>query len=118
MEGSLVQKIGSMPDFIDHHIPRKSVIVLRFLIPVFKISFRCEVSDMLKEFGCVLPFNGGDGSSQMKVQKQWPIYDKVDFVADHPFLFVIREDVTGVMFLGQVVDSRVGQLADPRVETF
>ncbi|KAK9080285.1 hypothetical protein SSX86_000043 [Deinandra increscens subsp. villosa] len=32
----------------------------------------------------------------------------VDFVADHPFLFVIREDVTGaVLFMGQVVDPSV-----------
>nr|XP_043640079.1 serpin-ZX-like [Erigeron canadensis] len=35
--------------------------------------------------------------------------DKVDFVADHPFLFVIREDMTGVvLFMGQMVDPRVG----------
>ncbi|GJU60060.1 RNA-directed DNA polymerase, eukaryota, reverse transcriptase zinc-binding domain protein [Tanacetum coccineum] len=31
--------------------------------------------------------------------------DKVDFVADHPFLFVIKEDVSRAMlFMGQVVD--------------
>ncbi|GLU04335.1 hypothetical protein SLE2022_214870 [Rubroshorea leprosula] len=31
--------------------------------------------------------------------------DKIDFVADHPFLFLIREDATGVMlFIGQVLN--------------
>lgn len=34
--------------------------------------------------------------------------EKVDFVADHPFVFVIREDMTGVvLFVGQMVDPRV-----------
>ncbi|KAH7846617.1 hypothetical protein Vadar_016083 [Vaccinium darrowii] len=35
--------------------------------------------------------------------------EEIDFVADHPFLFVIREDMTGaVLFIGQVLNPLVG----------
>ncbi|KAE9446006.1 hypothetical protein C3L33_22093, partial [Rhododendron williamsianum] len=39
------------------------------------------------------------------VVKLFGYVEKIDFVADHPFLFVIREDVTGaVLFIGQVLN--------------
>ncbi|KAL3732778.1 hypothetical protein ACJRO7_022320 [Eucalyptus globulus] len=35
--------------------------------------------------------------------------EKIDFVADHPFLFLVREDTTGtLLFVGQVLNPLVG----------
>ncbi|KAF7137920.1 hypothetical protein RHSIM_Rhsim07G0233000 [Rhododendron simsii] len=44
-----------------------------------------------------------------KASRRLSIPLKIDFVADHPFLFVIREDMTGaVLFIGQVLNPLVG----------
>jgi len=37
------------------------------------------------------------------------IQPRLDFVADHPFLFLIREDLTGtIIFVGQVLNPLTG----------
>lgn len=38
-----------------------------------------------------------------------PLYDKIDFVANHPFVFIIREDMIGlVMVIGHVLNPLAG----------
>ncbi|KAK2440428.1 hypothetical protein P8452_19529 [Trifolium repens] len=106
-----------------------------FRIPKFDISFGLETSDMMKELGVVLPFSPGgltkivdDGhdiyvsnifhKSFIKVDEEGTeaaaasavcftrcIPPTLDFVADHPFLFLIREDWSGaIVFVGQVLN--------------
>lgn len=121
---SFIEKTSSESDFLERHIPRNEIEVERFLIPKFKILFGFEASDMLKELGVVVPFSEGlteivDSSFSENVAVL-SIYHKsfvevneegteataattsymtsslsVKFVADHPFLFMIREDFMG-----------------------
>ncbi|KAK1407529.1 hypothetical protein QVD17_39145 [Tagetes erecta] len=63
-----------------------------------------EVNEEGTEAAAVSVVSMGHMSSRRIVKNNY-----VDFVADHPFLFVIREDVTGVvLFMGQVTDPSVG----------
>nr|XP_017254032.1 PREDICTED: serpin-ZX-like [Daucus carota subsp. sativus] len=135
----LVEKFGSVPGFLERHIPYKEVEVGAFRVPKFKFSFEFEASDVLKELGLVLPFTRNDDLTEMADSPVGPklcvsrIFHKsfievneqgteaaavasvsivllcrkfyIDFVADHPFLFVIRENNTGsVQFIGQVLN--------------
>nr|XP_043608551.1 serpin-ZX-like [Erigeron canadensis] len=134
---SLIRKISSEADFLESHIPHKKVQVGEVLIPKFKISSEFGVSDMLKELGVELPFKGGaitemeedenvhvaniQHQSVVEVDEEGSeaaattltllknaLRTTVDFVADHPFLFTIREDTSGaVLFMGQVIDPSV-----------
>ncbi|KAM0001272.1 putative Serpin family protein [Helianthus debilis subsp. tardiflorus] len=117
---SLVDKIRTTSDFFDRHVPsQKMGLVLPF-------SEKDGLAEMIDSFDGQSVYGAsihhksfvnvdeegteaaaasaflGRGCSRM-------IGDKVDFVADHPFVFVIREDVSGVvLFMGQVVNPSVG----------
>lgn len=112
-----------------------------FMVPKFKVSFGFEVSQVLKDLGMELPFNGdadftgmalglngrcdlslnrmhhkasievdedgaeADAATAVVFQMQQCSIRPVNFVADHPFMFAVVEDLSGaVLFLGHVVN--------------
>ncbi|KAJ0261771.1 Serpin domain-containing protein [Hirschfeldia incana] len=122
---SLVKRVASSSSsstcgFLDSHTPRKQVEVGQFRIPKFKIDFGFEASSAFNglnlpalnlhhkalveidedgaEAGAVTVIRGRGGRGFSRGRR-------IDFVADHPFLFMIREDKTGtVLFVGQIFD--------------
>ncbi|CAN6287533.1 unnamed protein product [Urochloa humidicola] len=136
---SLSEKLSSEPEFLEKHIPVRTIPVGKFKVPKFKISFGFEASDLLRGLGLQLPLSPEADLSQLvdlplgqnlcvssifhksfvEVNEQGTeaaaataigimlcsYKMPVDFVADHPFLFLIREDTTGVvLFIGHVVN--------------
>ncbi|KAL3617800.1 hypothetical protein CASFOL_038121 [Castilleja foliolosa] len=132
----LVEKVSSKPGFIEDHLPYIKEEVGRFRIPKFKINFGFEASKALTGHGLVLPFFCSEMVESTEIVGVNRIYHKTfievneegteaaaasaavdecdsmgelfDFVADHPFLFVVREDITGVvLFVGQVLNPEL-----------
>ncbi|RHN70235.1 putative Serpin family protein [Medicago truncatula] len=139
---SLVEKVASESDLLQHKLPFDKVEVGDFRIPKFNISFGLETSDMLKELGVVLPFSG-EGLTKMVDSNQKLFMSNIlhkyfievneegteaaaisvlfmqaqcmrrptrmDFVVDHPFLYLIRDDLAGtIIFVGQVLNPLDG----------
>ncbi|CAH8383615.1 unnamed protein product [Eruca vesicaria subsp. sativa] len=115
----LVKRVASSSGFFDSHTPRKQVEVGQFRIPKFKIDFGFEASkafyglnlqDSLNLHHKALVEIDEDGAEAAAVTVVvmfggCSFQRRIDFVADHPFLFMIREDKTGtVLFVGQIFD--------------
>ncbi|CAA7051653.1 unnamed protein product [Microthlaspi erraticum] len=117
---NLVKRMASTPIFLDSHIPSEEVQVGEFRIPKFKIEFGFEASDSFKECNLdevklyhkalVEIDEDGAEAAAVTVLRYFEGYrtchrTMIDFVADHLFLFLIREEKTGtVLFVGQIFD--------------
>ncbi|WZZ13219.1 hypothetical protein YC2023_106308 [Brassica napus] len=105
---NLVNKMTSTPGFVDNHTPTCRVKLGDFAIPKFKISFGFEassafegslVSEALYHKACVeIDEEGAEAAAATMFPVPRSITKaSVDFVADHPFLFLIRENTTGTV---------------------
>ncbi|KAJ4888302.1 putative non-inhibitory serpin-Z5 [Raphanus sativus] len=118
---SMVKRMATTPGFLDSHIPSEEVGVGEFRIPKFKIEFGFEASKAFNELGLdsvslyhnALVEIDEDGAEAAAVTRKGgrrgcmlhSTVRLIDFVADHPFLFLIKEDATRtIMFVGQIFD--------------
>ncbi|KAL3617785.1 hypothetical protein CASFOL_038106 [Castilleja foliolosa] len=99
---ALVEKVSSTSGFIEDHLPRRKMV--DSTVGVNKIYHKTfiEVNEEGTEAAVAMAVGVPSYSSG------WRHVDLFDFVADHPFLFVVREDMTGVvLFVGQVLNPEL-----------
>lgn len=116
---AMLGTLASTPD--DEEIPSYRAYMKELKLPRFKFGFDFEASEALKGLGLDLPLETILHKSCIEVDEVGskaaaaaalrsigacgPAEKKYDFVADHPFLFLVKEWRSGVvLFLGQVLD--------------
>ncbi|KAL9310356.1 putative non-inhibitory serpin-Z5 [Arabidopsis thaliana] len=114
----LLERMTSTPGFLDSHNPERRVKVGKFRIPKFKIEFGFEASSAFSDFELDVSLyqktlieideKGTEAVTFTAFRSAYlgcALVKPIDFVADHPFLFLIREEQTGtVLFAGQIFD--------------
>ncbi|TVU46158.1 hypothetical protein EJB05_05677, partial [Eragrostis curvula] len=129
-------QLSSEPEFLEKHIPVRKVVVGQLNVPKFKISFGFDASNLLKGLGLHLLFSakadfhnwsihqrrracvfhqlftideeGTEAAAACAIITKRCYRKPMDFMADHPFIFLIREDPTGaVLFMGLVVNPLI-----------
>ena len=118
---TLVERIATTPGFLDAHVHSCEVKVGTFRIPKFEISFGFLVSEVFSQLGldsnklyhkaCIRIDESGVEAAAATADEACGCYlgmeppKRIDFVANKPFIFLIREDTTGtVLFVGQIFD--------------
>ncbi|CAA7032927.1 unnamed protein product [Microthlaspi erraticum] len=107
---NLLQRMTSTGGFLDSHIPKDREEVGAFRIPKFKIEFGFEFPKSSYQKALIEIDEEGTEAAAVTFLAATctsSAYEpeRIDFVADHPFIFLIREDITGtVLFAGQICD--------------
>ncbi|KAL3617799.1 hypothetical protein CASFOL_038120 [Castilleja foliolosa] len=102
---ALVEKVSSTSGFIEDHLPRRKMVedsadtlVVNKIYHKAFIEVNEEGTEAAAATAAVVVY-WSNGKRHV---------DLIDFVADHPFLFVVREDMTGVvLFVGQVLNPEL-----------
>lgn len=120
---ALAERVCSESGFLDGHLKWKQVGL--FLIPKFKISREFEASGVLQKLGlpadsiaimhdAVIEVNeDGTIAVAATVAQTYRVFtplpeEREDFVADHPFMFLIRQGYGTVLFMGHVRNPLTG----------
>ncbi|GAB2236298.1 hypothetical protein Drorol1_Dr00028017 [Drosera rotundifolia] len=127
----LIAKISSSDFELDAHLPTRRKKVNTFRVPIVNVSFGFEDLNILSVLSLGLPlanqamgierqnapshlsiykrssFSFGMGGS--RVASAYSFSKKIDFIADHPFIFLIKKVNGLILFIGHVVDPTASQ---------
>ncbi|GAB2240615.1 hypothetical protein Droror1_Dr00021133 [Drosera rotundifolia] len=129
----LIEKISSDDFELDAHLPSRRKKIDTFRIPMFNVSLGCEDLNVLNvsSFG-LPPVDKAVGIERQNTLKHFSLCTrltlnfgmdgsratsacsfskKMDFIADHPFLFLIKKVNGLILFMGHVGDPTAGQRA-------